>query len=193
MRRMLQRCTLSVIPGPDGKLTYAPIIATELEHQLDEWYGYLPEALRFESRPGRRQRHVHSDFLATQYYAYKSSIYWPAVYQVMELEVADERLLLYCGKFFNSYICFIASANAATRACKPNAWTLYASIFIISLTALKASNVSCLNSAVPSEATGSFQLAGELLAAAAPMSPSLGLLENIFRQTREAIGTPSSY
>lgn len=198
MRRMLQRCTLSVTPDRNNKLIYAPIIATELEHQLEEWYSYLPEPLRFDVPPsecdqpqnGQEHRQVQTDFLRAQYYAYKSSIYWPAAYQGMELGVADEDLLLYCSKFFNSYICFIASAKSAVYTCKPNAWTLYSSVFVISLTAYKASSVPGLRSAVPADLFRSFQEAAELLAVAAQASPSLAMLERIYRQTYETTETP---
>src|SRR5690606_35833681 len=47
MRRMLRRCTTSVSNWAGGRLQYAPIIADELERQLDQWYHYLPPSLRF--------------------------------------------------------------------------------------------------------------------------------------------------
>lgn len=201
MRRMLERCTLSIAPDRSNKLIYAPIIATELEHQLEEWYSYLPESLRFDvhssehDQPQNAQEHrqVQTDFLRAQYHAYKSSIYWPAAYQGIELGVADEDLLLYCSKFFNSYVCFMTSAKSAVNTCKPNAWTLYASVFVISMTALKASSVPGLRSAVPAELCRSFQESAELLAVAAEASPSLAMLERIYRQTYETAETPSSY
>ncbi|CAL5868126.1 uncharacterized protein PFLUO_LOCUS2350 [Penicillium psychrofluorescens] len=48
MRRMLHRCNAAVQATPTGKYVYAPGIALELEHQLEEWYRYLPDINHFE-------------------------------------------------------------------------------------------------------------------------------------------------
>jgi hypothetical protein len=95
MRRMLHCCTSSVRLSADGKLVYAPVIAPELEFQLDEWYSYLPRLVYFERDEVTRLAHKSTDgalegFLQTQYYVCKTSIYWPAVYQAIEFGEADE-------------------------------------------------------------------------------------------------------
>jgi hypothetical protein len=46
---MLHRCNSAVTRTADGRPTYAPGIALELERQLDEWYDYLPGNIRFAS------------------------------------------------------------------------------------------------------------------------------------------------
>jgi hypothetical protein len=49
MRKMLQRCTWSIRLESHGFHTYAPIVAAELERQLDEWHQLLPERLFFQT------------------------------------------------------------------------------------------------------------------------------------------------
>ena len=110
---------------------YAPVIAAELEFQLDEWYNYLPRLVRFERGEVIEPVENNTDsalegFLRTQYYACKASIYWPAVYQAIEFGEADNALLAPCQKFFNSYVQFMASAKSAIYNCRVNVWTLYA-------------------------------------------------------------------
>ncbi|ERS97060.1 hypothetical protein HMPREF1624_06389 [Sporothrix schenckii ATCC 58251] len=45
MRRMLHRCNTAIRRTTEGEIVYAANIALELELQLDDWYGYLPEIL----------------------------------------------------------------------------------------------------------------------------------------------------
>jgi alpha-L-fucosidase len=131
MRRMLHRCTTSIRLRGDGKLVYAPVIAAELEYQLDEWYNYLPRLVRFDregvSLPVDNTNDTAlEDFLRTQYYACKASIHWPAVYQAMEFGEADNDLLTHCQKFFHSFVQFMTSVKAAIHSCRVNMWTLFA-------------------------------------------------------------------
>lgn len=130
MRRMLQRCTTSVSKATDGRLRYAPLVATELELQLNEWYKCLPPPFRFHTSPAGPDDVATlpaAQFLQTQYFACKASIYWPAVYEAMD-EDADEdasgELLRYCTKFFDAYVAFVFAAEAAVQTCFVNTWTL---------------------------------------------------------------------
>lgn len=132
MRKMLQHCTLSVSQDSNGNFAYATIIAAELERQLYQWRSYLPETLSFTAHGPSTHRPPHnsaqSDFLRAQFYAYKSTVYWPAAYQatVDYASDMDGNLIPHCRQFFDSYVHFMTSAVAAVRTCKPNAWTLYA-------------------------------------------------------------------
>jgi hypothetical protein len=130
MRKMLQRCTWSTSTLAQGSHVYAPIVAAELERQLDEWLQLLPQQLSFRpssatrSRPGCDPSSAHVEFLRTQYYAFKASIYWPAVYEALTAGEANSDLLYHCAKFFTSFAEFVPSAVAAIAVCKPNLWTL---------------------------------------------------------------------
>lgn len=129
MRRMLQRCTTSVSQCAGGRLQYAPVIAAELELQLNEWYGFLPELLQFHGTSDETNStgsSPESTFLQTQYFACKASIYWPAVYQATSEDSLHPQLLDYCDRFFSSYKSFILSAIESLQCCWPNTWTLYA-------------------------------------------------------------------
>jgi hypothetical protein len=130
MRKMLRCCTWSISTLSQGSHVYAPIVAAELERQVDEWLRMLPEPLSFVSSSsyiGTSWRNsARSEFLRTQYYAFKASIYWPAVYEAVSAREVNDDLRLHCSKFFTSYAEFSASAAAAVTICKPNVWTLYA-------------------------------------------------------------------
>jgi hypothetical protein len=131
MRKMLQRCTWSTSTLAQGSHVYAPIVAAELERQLDEWVHLLPEHLLFSAPLGKlgsspcwNSNSAQADFLRAQYYAFKASIYWPAVYEAISSGNANTDLLRHCASFFTSYAAFVPSASAAVAVCKPNLWTL---------------------------------------------------------------------
>ncbi|KAL5345680.1 hypothetical protein ACLOAV_009434 [Pseudogymnoascus australis] len=132
MRRMLRRCNTAIGRGANGTICYAPGIAVELELQLDEWYNYLPEVIRFHLDFATTTFEVPPDecplrnFLRVQYYCCKVAIYWPAVYQVMEDGIASGQLLDHCQKFFASYVQLMPSIMAAFRGCIVNRWTIFA-------------------------------------------------------------------
>ncbi|SPO01681.1 uncharacterized protein DNG_04354 [Cephalotrichum gorgonifer] len=129
MQRMLRRCTKSMSNWTGGGLQYAPIIANELELQLEQWYQYLPPSLCFNRHPFSAAdvpELPSAQFLQMQYSAYRASIYWPAVHQTVESGRADPSQLLFCSKFFDAYVSFSISAEACLDTCIPNAWTLYA-------------------------------------------------------------------
>lgn len=128
MRQMLGRCTSSVSKSHNGQLTYAPVVAAELEAQLHQWYDLLPDTLRFKPQAVEEGFDLSPNavFLSVQYYACLASIYWPAVYQATCSEWPDEGLSTYCRKFFESYISFVPAAVSSMHGCPPNAWTIYA-------------------------------------------------------------------
>ncbi|OBT56943.1 hypothetical protein VE04_03201 [Pseudogymnoascus sp. 24MN13] len=132
MRRMLRRCNTAIGRGANGTICYAPGIAVELELQLDEWYNYLPEVIRFHLDFVTTTFEVPLDecplrnFLRVQYYCCKVAIYWPAVYQVMEDGIANGQLLDHCQKFFASYVQLMPSIIAAFHGCIVNRWTIFA-------------------------------------------------------------------
>lgn len=128
LRRMLQRCTISIRQLPNCKQRFAPVIAAELELQLEQWHSYLPTALRFDRHSiSGDDSNPNALFLRTQYHAYKSSILWPAVYQAIEEGVdAEESVFPFCQNFYAAYALFVWSAAACIPQCVPNTWTLYA-------------------------------------------------------------------
>ncbi|KAI6784560.1 C6 transcription factor [Emericellopsis cladophorae] len=141
MRRMLHHCNTAIRRTPRGEIVYAPHIALELELQLDEWYGYFPEPVRFQhldadtsdSAFGYLSVEPLGNFLRAQYYCCKLSIYWPAVYQSIQDNTATPEVLKDCQGFFDAYIQVMPNIRICIRNCIVNRWTLYAIIFIISM------------------------------------------------------------
>lgn len=130
MRRMLHRCNTAIRRNVNGRFVYAPGIALELELQLDEWYNYLPDIIRFNTNVDAPDHDVHpvdplTNFLRVQYYCCKISIYWPAVYQAIHDGVANGQLLDHCQRFFSSYVQLMPSILSAFYECMVNRWTLF--------------------------------------------------------------------
>ncbi|KAL2826200.1 hypothetical protein BJY01DRAFT_241395 [Aspergillus pseudoustus] len=187
MRRMLHRCNSAVTCSPDGRASYAPSIALELERQLDEWYEYLPANIRFAKetttpgQPPDNQYGSLSNFLHVQYYCCKLSIYWPAVYQAMQDGAASLQLLDHCRRFVDAYIQLLPRIAYAVDDCLIYKWTLSVSFFTTTMAALKVAETPCL-----SDADGD-QLAHCLSAAATvdwrgtEGSPSLQNLQNTLK------------
>ncbi|KAJ5996473.1 hypothetical protein N7499_007209 [Penicillium canescens] len=152
MRRMLHRCNTAVQATSTGKYVYASGIALELEHQLEEWYSYLPDVNRFDKGDVLQPLELVeipscplSNFLRVQYYCCKLSIYWPAVYQVMQDGAVTDLLLDHCQIFFDSYVMLTPSIVAAFHNCQVNRWTLFVSIFMTTVAAMAAANTPCLS------------------------------------------------
>lgn len=206
MRRMLHRCNTAIRRTSEGKVVYAPGIALELESQLDEWYNYLPTLVRFEvgpdaTGPGSTSAPVQdasampcplSNFLRVQYYCCKISIYWPAVYQAIHDGTDSDQLQDHCRRFFESYARLVPCIMAAFHECIVNRWTLYASIFMTTMAALKGASTPCLQGVV--DLTQLRQCFAETRAAdrrMIEMSPSLTLLADTLQQKLAAEHIPS--
>ncbi|EEU44586.1 uncharacterized protein NECHADRAFT_85272 [Fusarium vanettenii 77-13-4] len=129
MRRMLRRCTTSLSKSAEGEFRYAPVIARELELQLDGWHKYLPTSLVFHKQPTGLYEVAEgprAQFLQAQFFACKASISWPAVYQTITLGFVDDNMLPYCTKFFDDYVSFVLAATTSMQTCMMNTWTLAA-------------------------------------------------------------------
>ncbi|KAL2821679.1 hypothetical protein BJX63DRAFT_418046 [Aspergillus granulosus] len=196
MRKMLQRCTWATSTLDHGGHLYAPIVAAELERQLDQWQQLLPEPISFGvSRdtvglhPRRHPNSAHLAFLRAQYYAFKASIYWPAVYEALTVGEVNENLLGHCGMFFSSYSEFVPSAAAAVAVCKPNLWTLCASVFTISMAALAGLAEPCLLEGVPHGVVQGLELAIRVFDGVAEVSPSLAEMGAILNERMQLYNT----
>ncbi|KAJ3454786.1 hypothetical protein MRS44_013386 [Fusarium solani] len=149
MRRMLHRCNTAIRRTHRGEIVYAPNIALELELQLEEWYRYLPESVRFQNSehdPTNSPMFVEplGNFLRVQYYCCRLSIYWPAVYQCIQDGVATAEVLKHCEMFFQAYIQLMPSLLICIRNCIVNRWTLYGSVFMTSMAVIQAARTPCL-------------------------------------------------
>lgn len=197
MRRMLHRCNTAIRTTAEGQVTYVPAIALELELQLDEWYNYLPDVIRFQidlDEPPHSLRIASSTitplassplskFLRVQYHCCRISIYWPAVYQAIHDGSVTDELQDHCRRFFNSYIQLMPSILPAFHECIVNRWTLFASIFMTTLAAMKGAASNCLENSVDSaKLRQCFALARDADRSMVEMSPSLTLLAETLEQ-----------
>ncbi|KIW91690.1 uncharacterized protein Z519_07658 [Cladophialophora bantiana CBS 173.52] len=207
MRRMLHRCNTAIRRTSEGKVVYAPGIALELEMQLEEWYNYLPDLVRFEIGPesdghglertptniSSSTRCPLSNFLRVQYYCCKISIYWPAIYQAIHDGAENEQLLDHSRRFFDSYIRLVSSIVVAFHECIVNRWTLFASIFMTTMAALKGAATPCLQGTVDvTKLKQCFAMTRTADRRMIEISPSLTLLADTLEQKLAAeYGTPS--
>jgi hypothetical protein len=141
MCRMMRRCFASLTFSND-KQVYAPIIAGELAYQLENWYDHLPPSLNFHRQ---RSFSLAADdafnyacpqsyssqaavtcFLQMQFYQCLASTYWPAVYSVTYLDVANGATLSDCSQFFDVYVRLVSSIATAIRSCSHTPWNFYA-------------------------------------------------------------------
>lgn len=197
MRRMLHRCNTAIRRTPDGKISYAPGVAIELELQLDEWHKYLPDLVRFEidkdADPQGSEIHLTgmsssspcplTNFLRVQYHCCKISIYWPAIYQVIHEGLDDDQILDHCQRFWHSYFRLVPSIMAAFHECTVNRWTLYASIFMTTMAALKGALSPCLQDNVDmTRLRQSFAMTRTADRRMIEISPSLTLLADTLEQ-----------
>ena len=206
MRRMLRRNTTAIsvsrTKDNDAEYEYAPLVAKELETQLEQWFGFLPEPLRFS----REFEGMHTDdslqtpFLRTQYWACMVSFYWPAVVRVMEVQSVTETAANGCRLYFKSFREFVRSAVGALDSCWPNKWTIYArsgcnpntcshscanrsSIFAISLGAYMGASTPVLASFAAPDIWDTLELARDAFGPDCNSSPSLALMAESMRAT----------
>ncbi|KAL5344147.1 hypothetical protein BJX70DRAFT_385320 [Aspergillus crustosus] len=185
LRQMLQRCTWSVQEVHPGHFAYAPIVAAELERQLDEWRRLLPGRYRFrddETETTSSSTAPQAAFLRTQFYAFKASVFWPAVYQTLTTDERDYAYLPDCIRFFEAYGAFIRGAACAVRVCRPNLWTLCTSVFTISMAALTGSTVPWLAFRITSTFIVDIQVALQILEEVHSLSPSLAEMGRLLRE-----------
>ncbi|KAH3047438.1 hypothetical protein KXV27_004947 [Aspergillus fumigatus] len=195
MRKMLQRCTWATSTLAPGRYVYAPIVAAELERQLDEWLQLLPEALSFRTaldtgycpRQSPLSNSPQGEFLRTQYYAFKTSIYWPAVYEVLTTGEAKGDILCHCARFFSSYAEFAPSAAVAVGVCRPNLWTLCTSVFTISMATLVALTEPYLGQVAAQGVDKGLEIAVKIFEGVTEVSPSLAEMGAILRERVQRI------
>ncbi|KAJ9659602.1 hypothetical protein H2198_003015 [Neophaeococcomyces mojaviensis] len=200
MRRMLHRCTTAIRPTGfrDGRTdyTFAPIIARELEAQLDEWYAYLPQAVRFDKDDNLtttpddfvyQSDEPLLEFLHVQYDCCRASIYWPAVWDAIKSEHIGPELFLYCQKFFRSYMYIIPNISSLISKCRVNAWTMYATVFILTLAVAESMKSSCLRAALPNNIVDIVLSAPQVFEPVKDDNPSLALLQDLLSHRIQAL------
>ncbi|KAL4888090.1 hypothetical protein BDV59DRAFT_196722 [Aspergillus ambiguus] len=195
MRRMLHRCNTAVQATATGQYVYAPNIALELEHQLEEWYHYLPEVNRFEKGDVVQPLELIdippcplSNFLRVQYYCCRLSIYWPAIYQAIQDGSVSDPLLDHCQRFIDSFVLLSPSIISAFHDCRVNRWTIFVSIFITSVAAITAANVPCLRELCSPRFYQCIQASGRAQQTILQKSASLMMLQEVLEERLSVAG-----
>ncbi|KAA8915565.1 hypothetical protein TRICI_002304 [Trichomonascus ciferrii] len=163
-------------------MSFAPIVAKELEAQLQEWYSCLPEPIKFDL-PSRvvldapelsASEHSTCAFARGQYFATRMLIYWPCVMDMIEIDGNYSQM--HEGVFnitLDSYICFIHRATTVRLSELPLVWTHAVSIFAMTATVLRLSSASVFNYANPAGLKSAIYKAISFLESVVPFSPSI--------------------
>jgi len=104
MRRISHRCASSVRKKPSDHFGYAPIVASELTHQLEEWYEHLPATLRFSCAIDANLQNTPGLllFLRTQYYSCMTSVHWPTIAEALQAGNSTYEVRTGSEQFFGS-------------------------------------------------------------------------------------------
>jgi len=145
MRRMLNRSKETrrrrpikdhylTIGSTAGEDSYAPIIASELEYQVEQWYQHLPLGLKFDrdldvdTFPAWAHMAPlpddHIAFLRLQYYGCQFTIYWPAVNEMIKSGEIKPDLVKPTEKFLKACLRFMVSITPLMSHYTPNVWTM---------------------------------------------------------------------
>ncbi|KAL2812632.1 hypothetical protein BJX63DRAFT_443406 [Aspergillus granulosus] len=79
-----------------------------------------------------------------KYHMYEVSAYWPAIYRIMLDGLVDSELLPYVPLFFESVTSFLCAAQITIGVCPAKTWFFSASIYTISISAVRALEVPSL-------------------------------------------------
>ncbi|KIW15231.1 hypothetical protein PV08_05276 [Exophiala spinifera] len=181
MRRMLHRCTTAIRETETGELVYAPVIATELGYQLEQWHEHLPSSLKFDTVNDAEQTNTKPSvlFLRTQYFSCLLSIHWPGVYRLSQSSAWQYELHTACERFYDAYIKYLESCVPCLDRCPVNAWPLYASMFVFTMAVARTMRSPTTAASTPPNLGKCLSLASDTLGAGASSSPSLSRLHYI--------------
>lgn len=82
LRKLLTE-TLDIVGYRVGQVIYAPVVAAELNKQVEEWYNHLPPSVRFPVT-NTPLFDLRKAFLRFQYLSLHAVIFWPSVLQMLE-------------------------------------------------------------------------------------------------------------
>lgn len=116
----------------DKTASFAPIVAKELQAQLDNWYRCLPETIKFDKahEPISGVEHSSRYFLRCQYFATSFLTYWPCILDIIvagNVQSSEQYEALNLST--DLYIQFISSAVRVKLMELPLIWTHAVSIF----------------------------------------------------------------
>ncbi|KAL2816588.1 hypothetical protein BDW59DRAFT_166312 [Aspergillus cavernicola] len=121
----------------------------------------------------------------SKYHLYEISIYWPVIYGVIINGFADPEVLPYGPLFFESVTSFLCAASNAIRICPPKTWSLCASIYIISMVAIRALDVPCLRRISQPEFWKYLKVSVDSLQRPSSLSPSVRYMRETLENQME--------
>jgi len=97
---------------------------TGMKANSSDALGSLPDS--FSPDNDLESQNIDGPICRVKYHLYEVSIYWPVIYRIILVGIADAELLPYGSLFFESVTRFLGAAKIALRVCLPKAWFLCA-------------------------------------------------------------------
>jgi hypothetical protein len=127
-------------PHTANRTSFAPIVAKELQSQLDEWYLCLPESIKFDKleRPVVIAGHSTRAFIRAQYFATVMLMYWPCMMDIIVTgECQNEEHREAFKITIDAYVNHSLSSTSIRLWELPTVWTHAVSIFVMTATIIR--------------------------------------------------------
>lgn len=162
-----------------NRTPFAPIVAKELQSQLDEWYLCLPESIKFDKATWpatNNTRHSTRALIRAQYFATVMLMYWPCMMEMImtggACHTQEHRDAFKTA--IDSYIQLVLCGTSVRLSELPTAWPHAVSIFAMSATIIRMTQSSTtLAYDKPEELDASIQRAFAFLESMVQCSPSI--------------------
>lgn len=143
-----------------NRSSFAPIVAKELQSQLDEWYHCLPDSIKFDKleRSVVIEGHSTRASIRAQYFATVMLIYWPCMMEIIvtgECQSQEHR-----GAFkitIDAYVNHSLSGTSIRLWELPSVWTHAVSIFALNATIIRTTQRTTLVYDEPEELESAIQ------------------------------------
>ncbi|KAL2821677.1 hypothetical protein BJX63DRAFT_223885 [Aspergillus granulosus] len=140
--------------------------------------------------------HTHqiseSPVCLAKYHLYEVSAYWPVIYRIILDGIADSELLPYGPLFFECVTSFLGAAQMAIAVCPAKTWFLCASMYTISMAAVRALEVSSLRLLAQSRFWGYLEAAVDAMRGPSELSPSIRYMRESLRERLDMLGVQRS-
>jgi hypothetical protein len=149
-------------PHTANRTSFAPIVAKELQSQLDEWYLCLPESIKFDKleRPVIIARHSSRAFIRGQYFATVMLMYWPCMMDIIVTGECQNQEHREAFKItIDAYVYFMLSGTSVQLWELPLVWTHAVSIFAMTATIIRMTQSTTLVYDKPEELEAGIQRA----------------------------------
>lgn len=160
-----------------NRTPFAPIVAKELQSQLDEWYLCLPNSIKFDKATwpvATNTRHSTRAIIRAQYFATVMLMFWPCMMEIImtgECHTQEHRDAFKTA--IDSYIQLVLCGTSVRLSELPTAWPHAVSIFAMSATIIRMTQSTTLAYDRPEELESSVQRAFAFLESMVQYSPSI--------------------